>query len=38
MCDQDHFEKDRQEYEALGAVTRDPSQGQGPGPYGMLRA
>src|SRR5215469_4614853 len=22
MCDQDHFEKDRQEYEALGLVTR----------------
>jgi carboxymethylenebutenolidase len=22
MCDQDHFEKDRQEYEALGKVTR----------------
>src|SRR6516225_7435072 len=22
MCDQDHFEKDRQEYEALGQVTR----------------
>src|SRR6266849_9145500 len=22
MCDQDHFEKDRQEYEALGSVTR----------------
>ncbi len=22
MCDQDHFEKDRQEYEALGRVTR----------------
>src|SRR3989475_3773842 len=22
MCDQDHFEKDRQEYEALGFVTR----------------
>jgi carboxymethylenebutenolidase len=22
MCDQDHFEKDRQEYEALGGVTR----------------
>src|SRR5713101_5624453 len=22
MCDQDHFEKDRQEYEALGWVTR----------------
>ncbi len=22
MCDQDHFEKDRQEYEALGHVTR----------------
>jgi carboxymethylenebutenolidase len=22
MCDQDHFEKDRQEYEALGMVTR----------------
>src|ERR1700756_1163249 len=22
MCDQDHFEKDRQQYEALGLVTR----------------
>src|SRR5262244_51344 len=22
MCDQDHFEEDRQEYEALGLVTR----------------
>ena len=22
MCDQDHFEKDRQEYESLGKVTR----------------
>src|SRR6202171_674567 len=22
MCDQDHFEQDRQEYEALGLVTR----------------
>src|ERR1700704_6351546 len=22
MCDQDHFEKDRQEYEALGKITR----------------
>src|SRR2546427_12962207 len=22
MCDQNHFEKDRQEYEALGSVTR----------------
>jgi carboxymethylenebutenolidase len=22
MCDQDHFEQDRQEYEALGRVTR----------------
>src|SRR6202158_4088805 len=22
MCDQDHFEKDRQDYEALGLVTR----------------
>jgi len=22
MCDQDHFDKDRQEYEALGLVTR----------------
>src|ERR1041385_5394733 len=22
MCDQDHFEKDRQEYEALGLLTR----------------
>ena len=22
MCDQDHFEDDRQQYEALGAVTR----------------
>src|SRR6266705_3514142 len=22
MCDQDHFERDRQEYEALGLVTR----------------
>src|SRR5271155_5189552 len=22
MCDQDHFEKDRQEYETLGLVTR----------------
>ena len=22
MCDQDHFEKDRQEYESLGRVTR----------------
>src|ERR1700691_3779230 len=22
MCDQDHFEKDREEYEALGLVTR----------------
>src|SRR5260370_7994941 len=22
MCDQDHFEKDRQEYESLGQVTR----------------
>ena len=22
MCDQDHFEKDRQEYEAQGLVTR----------------
>ena len=22
MCDQDHFETDRQEYEALGLVTR----------------
>src|SRR5712672_1762669 len=22
MCDQDHFDKDRQEYEALGKVTR----------------
>src|SRR6202165_6053856 len=22
MCDQDHFEKDREEYEALGSVTR----------------
>ena len=22
MCDQDHFEKDRQEYEARGLVTR----------------
>src|SRR5881275_2396442 len=22
MCDQDHFEKDRQEYESLGLVTR----------------
>src|SRR5436190_10545128 len=22
MCDQDHFEKDREEYEALGWVTR----------------
>ncbi len=22
MCDQDHFENDRQEYEALGLVTR----------------
>jgi hypothetical protein len=22
MCDQDHFEKDRQEYENLGKVTR----------------
>ena len=24
MCDQDHFEADRQEYEALGLVTRKP--------------
>src|SRR5260370_13246002 len=22
MCDQDHFDKDREEYEALGLVTR----------------
>ena len=22
MCDQDHFENDRQKYEALGLVTR----------------
>jgi len=22
MCDQDHFEKDRSEYESLGLVTR----------------
>ena len=22
MCDQDHFDKDKQEYEALGLVTR----------------
>jgi carboxymethylenebutenolidase len=22
MCDQDHFEKDREEYERLGLVTR----------------
>ena len=22
MCDQDHFEEDRQQYEALGLVTR----------------
>ena len=22
MCDQDHFEKDKQEYDALGLVTR----------------
>jgi len=22
MCDQDHFEKDREEFEALGLVTR----------------
>jgi carboxymethylenebutenolidase len=22
MCDQDHFEDDRQKYEALGSVTR----------------
>jgi len=22
MCDQDHFDKDRQDYEALGLVTR----------------
>jgi hypothetical protein len=25
MCDQDHFEDDRQQYEALGLVTRKPA-------------
>jgi hypothetical protein len=25
MCDQDHFEDDRQKYEALGLVTRADS-------------
>ena len=36
MCDQDHFEKDRLEYEGLGKVTRRQFQCTGqPSPSGI---